>query len=76
MIIVIYQNYHLGLIKMKTFKCPHNEFQAIGEEAYCRQCKCLIFSVEETKRREMKLNQLIFNNPKIVVTIKFLKGFI
>lgn len=61
---------------MKTFKCPHNEFQAIGDEAYCRQCRSLIFSIEETKIREMKLNNIIFNNPKIILTIKFLERFI
>ena len=61
---------------MNNFKCPHNEFQAIGDEAYCRQCKSLIFSVEETKRREMKLAKYISLNPKIMITIKFLETFI
>lgn len=60
---------------MRSFKCPHNEFQAIGDEIYCRKCKSLIFSVEETTRREIKLARLIFNNPKIVVTIKFMETF-
>jgi hypothetical protein len=61
---------------MKHFSCPHNEFQAICNEVYCRQCKCLIFSEEETTRREMKLAKLITNNPKIIVTIKWLETFI
>ncbi|RLG09562.1 hypothetical protein DRN73_09695 [Candidatus Pacearchaeota archaeon] len=60
---------------MKHFKCPHNELQANCEEVYCRKCKSLIFSIEETKRREMKLNKMITKNPKFVVTIKFMENF-
>lgn len=60
---------------MKTFKCPHNEIKADCEEVYCRQCNSLIFSIEETKRREIKLSRLITNNPRVVVTIKFMETF-
>ena len=38
---------------MKHFKCSHNEIKADCKEVYCRHCKSLIFSVEETKRREI-----------------------
>jgi len=60
---------------MKHFKCPHNKFQSISDEAYCRECKSFIFSIEETTRREMKLNRLITNNPKFFVTIEFMETF-
>lgn len=63
-------------MKLQTFICPHSELHALCKEIYCRQCRSLIFSIEETKKREMKLAQLIYNNPKIVITIKFLEKFI
>ena len=60
-----------------TFSCPHMKIELFGrnQEVYCRKCKSLIFSEEETKRREMKLNQMITKNPKFVVTIKFMETF-
>lgn len=45
--------------KMKrTYKCPHEEFTVNGsdQQVYCRQCKSLIYSVEETTKQEMSLN--------------------
>lgn len=63
-------------MKMKE-PCIHKVFHNYGShlEIYCRQCNSFIFTEEETKRREMKINTLIFNNPKIVVTIKFMETF-
>ncbi len=41
-----------------TYKCPHEEFEVYGshQRVYCRQCKSIVFSVEETKRQEKELN--------------------
>lgn len=43
----------------KTFKCPHIEIEVFGcdQEVYCKQCKSLIFSVEETERQERIINK-------------------
>ncbi len=43
----------------RTFICPHEEFEVLGcgQQVYCRQCKSIIFSEEETHREEMQLNR-------------------
>lgn len=43
----------------RTFTCPHEELEVfIGDpKVYCRQCKSIIFSEEETHTKEMQLNK-------------------
>ena len=43
----------------ETFTCPHGTSYALigsDHEYYCRECKSLIFSKEETEKEEVKLN--------------------
>lgn len=47
-------------IETYTCKCGTGKI-CVGtmksHEVYCTNCKCLIFSVEETTKQEMKLNK-------------------
>lgn len=43
----------------QTFTCPHGTTEALiglEHEYYCRQCKSIVYSVQETKEQEMSLN--------------------
>jgi len=54
---------------IRTYICEHMkegiEISGCNQDVFCRQCKSFLFSQEEIKREEMKLNKDATKKPRM-----------